>query len=83
MAREITVTKTTTETITVPELDELRLEFSTNGPGGEPPNRGIVIVNGEQLCYADELPNGGNLTFEVLRQAVYAMFCEKLGVPVA
>ena len=81
MAREVTVTRTTTETISVPEASELRITCDTNGPGGDPPNRGFVVVDGEQLCYTDELPDGGNLVYEALRAAVYAKYCEKLGVP--
>ncbi len=79
--RIIEIPKTTTETIQVPELHELKISLGDSGPGGDPPHRAFVTVNEEQLCYVDELPEGSGTDVSRLRAAVYDMFLTQLGVP--
>ncbi len=76
----VEVTTLTTHTIEVADMHDLTIGLTDSGPGGEPPNRGVITVNGEQLCYADELTPAAFAAFGTLRAELYAKYLTKLGV---
>lgn len=78
--RTVTVRQTTETTIQVPDLYDMSIGLTDSGPGGDPPNRGVITVDGVQLCYADELSAAGLAAFQVLRAEVYAKRLTQLGV---
>jgi hypothetical protein len=72
--RTVIVTRTTTETIQVPDVFDLSIGLGDSGPGGDPPHAGFITVDGVQLCTVAELSPAAAAAFATLRAEIYQRF---------
>jgi len=78
--RTVQITRTSTETVQIPDVYDLTIGLGDSGPGGDPPHAGFITVDGIQLCRVVDLTPAAAAAFGVLRAEVYQRYLEAQGL---